>query len=69
MDKLERAMLDAHITRLLQKAEKCFTPEMRLTFIARHPDNEDIYFINGSDTLDGVASCIEKARGEHERST
>lgn len=46
------------VTDLLLKAEKFFTPDMKLTFIARHPTEVERYMIITADDLAGLIDVI-----------
>ncbi len=52
--------LNHELGRLLDKAAKLFVPEMRLTFIARHPDKPECYIVIGTDTTEGAIETLRK---------
>lgn len=46
------------IEEMLAKAARWFTPEMRLTFIARYPDKPHVVLVMGDDTFQGAIEAL-----------
>ncbi len=47
-------------TQLAILTGKCFQPDMRVTLVARHPENEDRFLILGDDDPRAVAKLLLK---------
>lgn len=66
MSKWELESLRQNIALRLEKMESMFTKEMRLTFVARHPDNPECIVIVSSDDLTEMMRDV-KAQLEKEK--
>lgn len=59
-DYLALQVIKRDVGEMLEKAAEWFTPEMRLTFIARHPDKPDVVLVMGDDTFHGAIAALQR---------
>lgn len=65
--RLQLMTLERDVNAKLADIAGHFTPEMRLTLVARHPDNPECYFIFTRDDPAAVAALV--AKDKHHRDT
>ena len=58
MSDLDRELLRVHIANALDKLSKLFTPDMKLTFVARHPTAAERHVIVTEDDMQGLAQLL-----------
>lgn len=60
-------MMESKVQRALIRLEKDFIPGMKLTFIARHPENPEMTLLVTADDFAGIRSAVDKMEADHGR--
>jgi hypothetical protein len=62
LQKVRLEILRRKVTEVLDELhQQCFTPDMLLTFVARHPSNPECYVMVTADDLAKVAELLEQS--------